>query len=154
MSPEGLYDCSWNEMNQNQLVTASADGSVCLWDLGAPDNLPVARWLQAHASEVSSVDWNFISKDRFLSSGWDGAVKLWSPEHAHQPLPLAAFAAASAMGAPPAPTYNAIWSPHHPEAFASVSGDGFARTWDCRSGGLSGSVAAHGDEALSVDYDK
>ena len=28
ISPEGLYDCSWNEMNQNQLATASADGSA------------------------------------------------------------------------------------------------------------------------------
>lgn len=32
LTQEGLYDCSWNEMNENQLVSASADGSIKLWD--------------------------------------------------------------------------------------------------------------------------
>jgi peroxin-7 len=152
-SPEGLYDCSWNELNQNQLATASVDGSVCVWDLGAVDGLPVARWPHAHASEASAVDWNFIVKDRFLTAGWDGTVKLWQPDRPNAP-PVATFAAAAALGAPPAAVYNAIWSPHHPDGLASVAADGLARTWDARSGGLSGSVAAHADEALAVDFDK
>ena len=34
---DGLYDCSWNESNENQLVSASADGSIKLFDLNARD---------------------------------------------------------------------------------------------------------------------
>jgi WD40 repeat protein len=30
---QGLYDCSWSEVNEAQLVSASADGSVKLWDI-------------------------------------------------------------------------------------------------------------------------
>ena len=54
----------------------------------------------------------------------------------------------------PAPVYNAIWSPHHPDAFASVAGDGVCRTWDARTGLLTGQIKAHADEALAVDFDK
>ena len=30
---DGLYDCSWNESNSSQVVSASGDGSVKLFDL-------------------------------------------------------------------------------------------------------------------------
>ncbi|CAG8738593.1 11610_t:CDS:2, partial [Dentiscutata heterogama] len=30
---DGLFDCSWSEVNENQVVTASGDGSIMLWDI-------------------------------------------------------------------------------------------------------------------------
>ncbi|CAG8665140.1 21862_t:CDS:2, partial [Dentiscutata erythropus] len=30
---DGLFDCSWSEVNENQIVTASGDGSIMLWDI-------------------------------------------------------------------------------------------------------------------------
>jgi peroxin-7 len=144
MSPEGLYDCCWNEMNPRQLVSASADGSICLWDLGVRDGLPLRRW-DGHRLEVASVDWNFIDKSTFLSASWDGSVKLWSPEHATSPL--AEYRGSYAV-------YNAIWSPHNNEAFASCSGDGRVRLWDSRTAVEVCTIAAHSDEALAVDFDK
>lgn len=30
---DGLYDCAWSEVHENQLVTASGDGSVKLFDI-------------------------------------------------------------------------------------------------------------------------
>lgn len=30
---DGLYDLAWSEVHENQLVTASGDGSVKLWDV-------------------------------------------------------------------------------------------------------------------------
>ncbi len=30
---DGLYDLSWSETHENQLVTASGDGSLLLWDI-------------------------------------------------------------------------------------------------------------------------
>jgi len=29
---DGLYDVAWSEVHENQLVTASGDGSIRLWD--------------------------------------------------------------------------------------------------------------------------
>ena len=30
---DGLYDVAWSEVHENQLATASGDGSVRLWDV-------------------------------------------------------------------------------------------------------------------------
>jgi hypothetical protein len=30
---DGLFDCSWSEVNENHLVTSSGDGSIKLWDI-------------------------------------------------------------------------------------------------------------------------
>lgn len=30
---DGLYDVAWSEVHENQLVTASGDGSIRLWDI-------------------------------------------------------------------------------------------------------------------------
>ena len=32
-SQDGLYDVAWSETHENQLVTASGDGSLRLWDI-------------------------------------------------------------------------------------------------------------------------
>lgn len=41
-------------------------------------DLPIRAW-QEHSREVFSVDWSNIKKDTFVSSSWDGNVKLVSP---------------------------------------------------------------------------
>jgi peroxin-7 len=30
---DALYDIAWSEVHENQLVTASGDGSIKLWDI-------------------------------------------------------------------------------------------------------------------------
>jgi WD40 repeat protein len=32
-SQDGLYDVAWSEIHENQLATASGDGSIKLWDV-------------------------------------------------------------------------------------------------------------------------
>ena len=73
---DGLYDVAWSEMNENQLATASGDGSIKLWDATLND-YPIRNWHE-HSREVFSVDWNNIKKDVFLSSSWDASVKIVS----------------------------------------------------------------------------
>jgi peroxin-7 len=42
-------------------------------------NLPIRAW-QEHTREVFSVDWSNIKKDMFVSSSWDGNIKLVRPQ--------------------------------------------------------------------------
>jgi WD40 repeat protein len=40
---DGLYDVAWSEIHENQLVTASGDGSLRLWDIML--NVSSKMWL-------------------------------------------------------------------------------------------------------------
>jgi peroxin-7 len=71
---DALYDLAWSEINENQLVVACGDGSLKLFDLGVND-FPVMNFHE-HKRETFSVNWNPVSKDTFISSSWDGTVKL------------------------------------------------------------------------------
>ncbi|KAJ1727160.1 peroxisomal targeting signal 2 receptor, partial [Coemansia biformis] len=62
---DGLFDLSWSEAHENQLATASGDGSIRLWDITI-NTLPVAKWHE-HKREVMSVEWNYTAKTSFLS---------------------------------------------------------------------------------------
>jgi peroxin-7 len=74
---DALYDLAWSEINENQLIVACGDGSMKLFDLGV-DEFPVMNFHE-HKRETFSVCWNPVSKDTFISSSWDGTVKLvWS----------------------------------------------------------------------------
>ncbi|KAG5647864.1 hypothetical protein DXG03_007788 [Asterophora parasitica] len=103
---DGLYDVAWSEIHENQLVTASGDGSLRLWDVMLND-LPIRAW-QEHTREVFSVDWSNIKKDTFASSSWDGTVKLV------RDIP-------------------SLFSPHQPDILATCSTDGTVKIFDLRS---------------------
>ncbi|KAI9808013.1 MAG: peroxisomal targeting signal 2 receptor, partial [Pycnora praestabilis] len=71
---DSLYDIAWSEAHENQIVVASGDGSIKLFDI-ALDEFPIQSW-QEHKREVFSVHWNLVSKDTFCSSSWDGTIKI------------------------------------------------------------------------------
>ncbi|KAF9814828.1 hypothetical protein IEO21_04880 [Rhodonia placenta] len=159
---DGLYDVAWSEVHENQLVTASGDGSIRLWDIMLND-LPLRAW-QEHTREVFSLDWSNLQKDLFVSASWDGTVKLWSPERPHSLSTLHAHRAC---------VYQALFSPHQPDTIATCSTDGTLKLFDLRApayaapapGGAPGSftaplsaaaltVPASGTEVLTLDWNK
>ncbi|EPQ30033.1 uncharacterized protein PFL1_02706 [Pseudozyma flocculosa PF-1] len=147
---DGLYDLAWSEAHENQLVTASGDGSIKLWDIALNDH-PIRNWAE-HSREVFSVDWNNIKKDIFASSSWDCSVRIWHPE---RPASLTSITAHTAC------VYSCAFSPHNPELLATASGDGHLRLFDLRQPvGTPGSPAAPiatvpvGGEVLSLDWNK
>ncbi|KAG8711358.1 peroxisomal targeting signal 2 receptor [Ceratobasidium sp. 423] len=163
---DGLYDLAWSELHENQIVTASGDGSLRLWDISMAD-LPVRVW-QEHVKEVYSVDWSNLRKDRFISSSWDGTVKVWTPMNGASIQTIPAHSSC---------VYQALFSPHAPDVIATASTDGTMRFFDLRvplhtlqpaanpnaptlplsSTPLarpSLTIPAHGTEILSLDWNK
>ncbi|RPD59058.1 WD40 repeat-like protein [Lentinus tigrinus ALCF2SS1-7] len=157
---DGLYDVAWSEIHENQLVSASGDGSIKLWDVMIKD-LPIRAW-QEHTREVFSVDWSNISKDQFISSSWDGTVKLWTPDRPRSITTLQAH---------PSCVYQALFSPHQPDVLATCSTDGTLKIFDLRSPAYAPSgpgtnkfttpltaaaltVPASGGEVLTLDWNK
>jgi peroxin-7 len=81
---DAVYDIAWSEKNENQLIAATGDGSVKLFDVSVPEG-PVQQW-QEHNREVYAVTWNLQTKDTFASSSWDGTIKVVS-DSTHRGLP-------------------------------------------------------------------
>ncbi|KAF9038472.1 WD40-repeat-containing domain protein [Panaeolus papilionaceus] len=157
---DGLYDVAWSEIHENQLVTASGDGSIRLWDVMLND-LPIRAWHE-HSREVFSVDWSNLKKDTFASSSWDGTVKVWTPERPRSVVTLQAHHSC---------VYQALFSPHQPDLLATCSTDGTLKIFDLRAPAylntgpntntftnpVSASVLtipASGAEILSLDWNK
>jgi len=73
---------------------------------------------------VFSVDWSNLQKDLFISSSWDGNVKLWSPERPRSITTLHAHHSC---------VYQALFSPHQPGVIATCSTDGTMKLFDLRA---------------------
>eukprot|EP01138_Halocafeteria_seosinensis_P001283 gb/GECG01001316.1/.p1 GENE.gb/GECG01001316.1/~~gb/GECG01001316.1/.p1 ORF type:complete len:272 (+),score=23.98 gb/GECG01001316.1/:1-816(+) len=141
---EGLFDCAWSECNPHQIVGASGDGTIKLFDLRAEDALPVAKWSE-HTQEVNSVDWNVVNKHSFISSSWDGSVKVWnvtrssSESTVHPPRQVQC--------------HSAVWHPSNPGLLLSTFADGSFSMADLRQpqNARTGSTQT---ELTSADWDK
>ncbi|KAI8929443.1 WD40-repeat-containing domain protein [Entophlyctis helioformis] len=139
---DGLFDCAWSEVHENQIATSSGDGSIKLWDLTMPD-FPVRNWSE-HKREVFSINWNLVRKDTFVTGSWDYSIKLWSPE-----MPNSLRTWQEHIGC----IYQTAWSPTHADVFASA-GDETVRIWDVRQPRSVQTIRAHQAEVLALDWAK
>jgi peroxin-7 len=73
---DSQYDLAWSEINERQLAVACGDGSIKLFDMGT-NEFPIMNFHE-HKRETFSVAWNPVTKDTFISSSWDGTVKVVS----------------------------------------------------------------------------
>ncbi|TPX67074.1 hypothetical protein SpCBS45565_g04042 [Spizellomyces sp. 'palustris'] len=140
---DGLFDCAWSEVHENQIVTSSGDGSIKLWDVTLPD-FPVQNWSE-HTREVFAVKWNLVKKDTFISGSWDQTIKLWNPE---VPQSLTTWQEHTHC------IYQTAWSPTSGDIFASASGDHTLKVWDVRQPRSVQTVRAHNAEILALDWNK
>ncbi|KAF2147547.1 uncharacterized protein K452DRAFT_262116 [Aplosporella prunicola CBS 121167] len=118
---DSLFDTAWSEAHENQILTASGDGSIKLFDITLSE-FPIQAWSE-HAREVFSVHWNLVAKDTFLSSSWDGTIKIWNPNSASSIATLPTHSC----------TYSAQFSPHAPSILSAVSSDSHLRIFDLRT---------------------
>ncbi|KAJ4347127.1 peroxisomal targeting signal 2 receptor [Didymosphaeria variabile] len=133
---DSLFDTTWSEAHENQLLTAGGDGSVKLFDITL-DQFPVQSW-QEHAREVFAVHWNLVAKDTFLSSSWDGTIKIWNPNApasiATLPTHTCTYSAAfSPHSIPPAEALTHDWNKYRDTVVATAGVDRLVRTFDIRA---------------------
>lgn len=173
---DGLFDLAWSEVHENQVATASGDGSVKLFDLTVPQ-FPVMNYKE-HQREVFSVNWNLVDKVNFVTLSWDGTIKVWAPNRQQSLLTLSPevdyTTIASNVATTAKPTvpishtsppgqvdttkciYNAAFSPHSPLTVISCTGASHVHIWDIRAPKpLQLDFVAHGGlECLSCDWNK
>ena len=112
MTQDGLFSVAWSEINENQVVVSSGDGSIKMFDLNVPE-FPVMQWKE-HSREVFAVNFNLVDKTNFVSSSWDGQIKVFSPNRPESLLTLQAnhpdystkIAPLQAQGQAPPPVHH------------------------------------------------
>lgn len=141
---DGIFDISWSECNEFQIVVSCGDGSIKLFDMNSRDGYPLQNYKE-HTAECSSVDWNIVKKDSFITSSWDKTAKLWDPLSNRS---VRTFAEHSGS------LYNAQWSPRHWNIFSTCSQDGSIKIWDVAAPRSVATVVAHAGEVLAIDWNK
>lgn len=177
---DGLFDTAWSEIHENQVAVSLGDGTVKLYDTKV-GKYPIAAWAE-HQREVFCVNWGNADKHLFVTSSWDGTVKVWNPQARQSIVTLSATRGAFAerveltAGLTSKPSavpmsrsqkpdlnisngqcvYQAKFSPHDPLMVALVSAALRLQLWDIRAPRpLTMDIICHsGQEALSVDFNK
>ncbi|KAK3092358.1 hypothetical protein FSP39_001863, partial [Pinctada imbricata] len=80
-----FLDVSHSRLNGN-LLTASADRHVRLWDPRSSDGALVQCTYTSHNGWVSSVRWSPVNEYLFLSGSYDCVMKLWDTRSPKAPL--------------------------------------------------------------------
>ncbi|KAG0657729.1 peroxisomal targeting signal 2 receptor [Maudiozyma exigua] len=169
-----LFDTAWNELHENQLVVAQGDGSLRLFDITQKD-YPIAVFKE-HEREVLSCNWNLVNKNTFISSSWDGTVKIWSPLRPNSlstlipnpmkvieyidrvDIPLSHQNAHSDMTQNRNCIYQSIFSPHDPNLILTCAGNSYITLFDMRQAATANNqqnFLSHGGlETLTCDFNK
>lgn len=82
---KAYFSCSWSNLNNN-LITASADPHVRLYDPRSTEGSICKTTFISHTNWVSSVQWSNYSEYLFISGGYDSHVKLWDTRSPRAPL--------------------------------------------------------------------
>lgn len=160
LTKDCLFDVSWNEANSNQVLVAQGDGTLRLFDINLKQ-YPIAIF-KGHQREVLSCDWSLINKDRFVSSSWDGSIKVWSPSRTENSLfTLNQHDKPKLMEANDKNcVYQAKFSPHGDDIIIASSGNSIVSLYDLRINSVNNNniicqfISNSGLETLCCDFNK
>lgn len=127
------------------MITACGDGSIQLWDTDSLSSSYSAyskpkSCYREHTKEVCSVHWNHsFENPSFLSSSWDGTIKLWNPDYITS---LNTYRNHTKL------VYAAKFSKRTRNVFASVSADGYLKLWNILQPQPFISILAHSESEV------
>ncbi|CAD5125148.1 DgyrCDS13391 [Dimorphilus gyrociliatus] len=77
-STKAIFDFSISKINQWQILTASADRHIRLYDIRAEaDGTKVQNSYSSHTGWVSSISWCSNNEYLFVSGSYDNLIKMW-----------------------------------------------------------------------------
>lgn len=175
LTQDCLFDVAWNELHENQVLVAQGDGTLRLFDTKLAQ-YPIAIFKE-HQKEVFSCGWNLLAKQTFVSSSWDGSVKVWSPLREQSlltllPRPIENTQIVNTTRSIPLSNqkgheeiarnknciYQAQFSPHDPNLVMCCSGNSYTTLFDLRQPSNTVNqknfLAHSGLEALTCDFNK
>lgn len=121
-----------------RLASASADGTVKVWDAAAGKELLT---LKGHLHVVASVAFS-PDGQRLVSGDWNGTVKIWNAETGEESLTLKGHTG----------NIKGVAFSVDGKRVASASNDGTVKVWDATSGQNTLTLKAHRDGAKCVAF--
>ncbi|KJE97737.1 peroxisome biogenesis factor 7 [Capsaspora owczarzaki ATCC 30864] len=118
-----VYDAMFHPRRLGVLASVSADGGLMVWDVRRPAT--AVQRVQAHNTEVISMDWNKYSDVLAVTGSVDRTIKGWDLRRAAQPLFVLEGHDYSIR--------RVRCSPHHSNVIMSCSYDMTVRVWDTGS---------------------
>lgn len=124
--PEGHKDAvmalAWNRLQRNVIASASADQTVCLWDLGSLHEKPILK-THHHHDKVQALAWHIVEPALLLSASFDRnatVIDVRAPTSARS-WSLEAEAESCA------------WDPHNSNLFVASAENGAVICFDARN---------------------
>lgn len=120
------YGISWNPHDAGILLSASTDGSVCIWDIQNPSiDLEALQMHKAHDAGVEDVDWSRFHRNIYGSVGDDSYLKTWD-SRSKVTTPVKKCVAHNG-------DVNCIsFNPNDEYVLATGGSDGLVKIWDQR----------------------
>eukprot|EP00934_Nitzschia_sp_Nitz4_P001195 Nitzschia sp. Nitz4//scaffold51_size120721//78418//79910//NITZ4_003737-RA/size120721-snap-gene-0.40-mRNA-1//-1//CDS//3329553892//1195//frame0 len=124
------FGLNWSPLREGNLVTASEDKTVRLWDINAKpqsgNKLGAISTFSAHTDVVEDVDWHAKDSNLFVSVGDDSKICWWDLRDATKPTQVVEKAHASDINC-------VTCNPTNEFVFATGSADKTLATWDFRN---------------------
>eukprot|EP00730_Choanoeca_flexa_P011770 TRINITY_DN2796_c0_g1_i1.p1 TRINITY_DN2796_c0_g1~~TRINITY_DN2796_c0_g1_i1.p1 ORF type:complete len:416 (+),score=93.38 TRINITY_DN2796_c0_g1_i1:22-1269(+) len=125
------YGLSWNSKKKGELLSASDDSTICLWDVDSADaaatELAARDVFTGHQSIVEDVQWHPLHQSLFGSVGDDKNLMIWDTRVAERNAPRHAIQAHNAE-------VNCLaFSPFCEYILATGSADKAVNLWDMRN---------------------
>ncbi|PVV03754.1 hypothetical protein BB560_001757 [Smittium megazygosporum] len=145
------YGLSWNKFTEGQILSASEDGTVCMWDIMANSNGnksidPTCKF-SYHNAVVEDVDWHSKHPYLFASVGDDRMLYISDIREDNRHAPVKSVLAHSAE-------INCVsFNPSSETLLATGSSDRTVALWDLRMIDKKlHSLESHKEEILKIDW--
>ncbi|CAN2387364.1 Periodic tryptophan protein 1 homolog [Pristimantis euphronides] len=136
---DAVLDLSWNKQIRNVLASASADGTVLLWDMSA--GKPAAS-LTMHTDKVQTLQFHPFEPQTLISGSFDKSAILYdcrSPQENHRTWRFSGQ------------VERVTWNHFSPRNFLASTEDGFVYCLDARSDKPLFTLKAHDGEVSGLE---